>query len=236
MAQDSDLLSELRTAFSKYADPQRARGQQAYMKSTMPYWGVMVPEVRKICNQIFKNHVPQSNQEYRETVVHLFESAQRREEWYAGMNYAKKFKKFITEENLDLYLEIIRLTQWWDIVDDFAVHLVGETLKESDNIAAYLRQWITDENMWVRRTALLAQLKYKEKTDAALLAELILAVVHEKEFFIRKAIGWVLREYSYTDPEWVKNFIKKHEDKLSGLSIREGLKAIKRLENKETSC
>ena len=228
MKRCSKLLADTQKTFAQHADSEKAKGQQAYMKSSMPYWGISVPDVRKICNQIFKEFVQQDNKEYRETVWYLFKNAKRREEWYAGMNYAKKFKKFIIPENIDLYLDVIRLTQWWDIVDDFAVHLVGQALKHVEDIRPYLTVWIDDDNMWIRRTALLAQLKYKEKTNLDLLTGLILKVAHEKEFFIRKAIGWVLRQYSYTDSEWVKNFIKKHKDLLSGLSIREGLKAINR--------
>lgn len=230
MNQCNVLLAALQEVFANNSDSERAKGQQAYMKSTMPYWGITLPEIRKISNRIFKNYVPKNNDEYRDTVIFLFKNAKRREEWYAGMHYAKKFKLFIIPENIDLYLEIIRLTQWWDIVDDCAVHLVGASLKQSGNLEKYLKTWIVDDNKWVRRTALLTQLKYKEQTDADLLAQLILMVVDQKEFFIRKAIGWALRDYSYTDPEWIKLFIKKHADKLSGLSVREGLKAIKRLQ------
>ena len=227
MLNPADLLNTLQAAFAKHADPERAQGQQAYMKSTMSFWGIRLPEVRKISNVIFKECIPADNNEYRQTVLYLFEHAQHRENWYAGMHYANKFKRFIVTENIDLYLDVIRLVQWWDIVDDFAARFVGGALKQVADIKPSLLAWIVDDNMWVRRTALLAQLKYKENTDADLLAQLILSVAHEKEFFIRKAIGWVLREYSYTNPEWVQLFIKKHEDVLSNLSVREGLKAIK---------
>lgn len=227
------LLSELQEVFTQYADPERAKGQQAYMKSAMPCWGLSLPDVRKIGKQVFKNYIPQNNQDYRDVLWHVFYKAQRREEWYAGMDYAKQFKTFVIEKNVDLYLDIIRLTKWWDVVDDFAANLVGSALRDSNKKTTYMRTWIVDENMWIRRTALLAQLKYKEKTDKELLAELITTVMHEKEFFIRKAIGWALRSYSYANPSCVKQFIKKHEDELSGLSIREGLKAINRQAKRE---
>lgn len=230
----SDLLATLQHHFEEHADCLRAAEQQRYMKSVMPYWGVTLPQVRKMSDQLFKEYAPSTNEEYRRIILYLFKNAQCREEWYAGLHYAKKFKKFIGIENLELYLELIRLTQWWDIVDDAAVHLVGGSLKTVDDIKIFLQSWIVDENMWIRRTALLAQLKYKNATDSVLLSKLILSVINEKEFFIRKAIGWVLREYSYTNPEWVKSFIKEHEKELSGLSIREGLKAIKRKEKRKT--
>jgi len=224
----ADLLSELQTLFAKHANPQRAKEQQRYMKSKMPYWGLGLPEVRKLCKPLFKKYPPQDNGAYRKILLHIFKNAKKREEWYAGENYAKQFPEFITEENVDLYIKIVRLTQWWDLVDGVAAQLVGPALQGKKSLKANLKKWIADKNMWVRRTALLTQLKYKEKTDPELLAELILNVADEKEFFIRKAIGWALREYSYTNPAWVKAFIKKHEEQLSNLSIREGLKAINR--------
>lgn len=222
------LLERARELFAQRADPVRARAQQAYMKSKMPYWGVSMPEVVKIGTLLLKDYVPSDCATYRVMVLNLFKHAQYREEWYLGMLYAKKFKKFITHENIDLYLEVILLTQWWDIVDEMAAKMVGDALLQAPDLDARLKKMIIDENMWVRRAALLAQLKYKEHTNHALLAELILAVAHEKEFFIRKAIGWVLRQYSYTNPEWVLSFIHEHEQNLSGLSVREGLKALKR--------
>ncbi len=222
------LLERARTEFAQRADLVRAQAQKAYMKSSMPYWGVSMPEVKKLGALLIKGYVPRDQDDYRATVLYLFKNAQYREEWYLGMLYARKFKKFVIRDNLDLYLEVVKLTQWWDIVDELAAKLVGDALKNEADLREVLGRLIVDENMWVRRTALLTQLQYKEKIDADLLAELILIVAHEKEFFIRKAIGWILRQYSYTNPDWVVAFIQKHEDKLSGLSVREGLKAVKR--------
>ena len=110
MHSPADLLNELQTIFAKHADPERAQGQQVYMKSKMPFWGIRLPEVRKISNAIFKECVPADNNEYRKTILYLFEHAQHREQWYAGMHYANKFKRFIVPENIDLfpnYLEIV---------------------------------------------------------------------------------------------------------------------------------
>lgn len=225
------LFTRLSALFSEHADSDRAMYQQRYMKSGLPFWGIPCADVKKISNVIFKDFVPKNNKQYRDVFLYIFKNAERREEWYAAMHYAIKFKKFISEENIDAYLKIVNLTQWWDIVDTVSVHLFGKALLDNVNLEKHLRKWIVDENMWVRRVALLTQLKYKDKTDVDLLSDLILTVADEKEFFIRKAIGWVLREYSYTDPKWVKNFIKEHEQKLSNLSIREGMKVIKRFES-----
>ncbi len=222
------FLNKLREKLSAAGNPETALGQQIYMKSTMPYWGVKSPELKRICSSIFKNHPPENNEEYIGAILHIFHNAEKREEWYAAVNYALRFNKYISEVNIDVFLELVCISQWWDIVDSVSQNLIGISLINSTQLKKYLRMWINDDNMWVRRTALLAQLKYRENTNFDLLSELILTVCDEKEFFIRKAIGWALRQYSYTEPERVESFIRENENKLSNLSIREGMKVINR--------
>ena len=105
-------------------------------------------------------------------------------------------------------------------MDATASNLIGSALKGNSQLSTILNNWIMDENLWVRRTALITQLNYKTETDFALLQKLILTVCHEKEFFIRKAIGWALRQYSYIDAEGVERVIAENREKLSPLSIR----------------
>lgn len=221
------LLEQLQGSFAHHANPQRAAEQQAYMKSRLPYWGLPKAESDRISKELCKKAPPKTNEEYRQTLSSLIYQATHREEWYAALLYAQLFKTYMTEENIPLYLDIIRFTQWWDMVDEISVHIVGKILQGNPALQSYLDTWITDENLWIRRTALLAQLKYKEKTDFALLSELIFAVAHEREFFITKAIGWALREYSYTAPEAVMAFVASHKEKLAPLSIRQATRIVK---------
>jgi 3-methyladenine DNA glycosylase AlkD len=221
------LLTHLQNIFSQHANELRGQQQQAYMKSTMPYWGIAKPLLTQLALPIIKQYPPASAGEYQTTLTNLFAHATRREEWYAALLYARHWKSYIHEENLEAYLAVIRYGQWWDIVDEVAVHLVGKTLHTSPNTPHYLCTWIHDENIWVQRTALITQLKYKKDTNFPLLCTLILKVAHEKDFFIRKAIGWSLREYSKTDPAAVAHFINSHTTMLSTLSIREGLRLIR---------
>ena len=222
------LLKKLRDNFSENADPQKAQKQQIYMKSKMPYLGISLPEVKNISKKIFKNFVPSSNDDYKNVIRYLFDNSKYREEWYSSLFYAQLFNFFIIEENIDLYIYIIRKGQWWDIVDETAANLLGIALLGNKKFNKYLETFIKDENMWIRRAAIISQLRYKDKTDFKLLSNLILKVVHEKNFFIRKAIGWALRQYSYIDSKKVQKFISYNQDKLSPLSIREGLKVINR--------
>ena len=187
------LLIELRKEFSKQKHPKIATEQQRYMKSKMPFYGLQAPQLKKIYPPLFKKYAPTSNHKYRTTLLYIFKNAKHREEWYAGLAFANKYEEYIVEENLDLYVEIIRLTQWWDTIDNIAPKLIGTALADSNNLPIFLNEWIKDENLWIRRTALLTQLKYKERTDFKLLSKLIKQTWHEEEFFIRKAIGWALR-------------------------------------------
>ncbi len=227
-AATSALLSELKTQLSVNAKPDYALRQQSYMKSDMPYWGVNSPLRKTIEAKVFKKFPPANNAMYRCFISALFNSAEHREEWYCAVDYAVKYKKFISNDNIDLYLYLVQRAQWWDIVDGVAMWLIGRALKGAVKLSPYLKEWIGSDNLWVRRTALLTQLQYKKDTDFDLLRELIHEVTHEKEFFIRKAIGWVLRQYSYSNPEAVLQYVSKHETELSKLSVTEALKGLKR--------
>lgn len=220
------LLRAIRESCTQHADEQRASAQQAYMKSSMPFWGIAKPLLTKLCKPLITAAKPANRHEYQSTIIHIFTHATHREEWYAGILYARHWKVYITAESIPTYLEIIRKTQWWDIVDEVATHLVGKSLTTVTSKKDYLLAWIYDDNLWIRRTALLAQLNYKENTDFDLLAQLIRTTAQEKEFFIRKAIGWVLRQHSKHNPNQVQHFITQYHHELSPLSVREGLKII----------
>jgi len=236
MIKQKELLEKLELEFLNVGNKEQAIKQQQYMKSQIPFFGVAMPEVKKITKKVLKDYIPKDNQEYRDTALYLFENAKRREVWYAGLVYAQKFEKHIKEENIDVYEKIIRITSWWDIVDLAAQNLIGRALVgdslytlfsgSKGKVDLYAKKWIKDDDMWIRRTALLIQLKYRRATDFNLLKKLILQVSGEKDFFMRKAIGWALRSYSYVAPQEVITFIEKNKNKLSTLSIREGLKVV----------
>ncbi|MFQ6609389.1 MAG: DNA alkylation repair protein [Fidelibacterota bacterium] len=222
------ILSELVERFKKSENPVRAKQQQVYMKNKMEYWGYSSGETRLIAAHVFKLYPPNNKDEYRRILLYLFKHGTRREEWYAAVFMARKYKKFIIPELINTYVEIVKISQWWDIVDSVASNLIGPALRDKE-LRDYLIPWIQDENMWIRRTALLTQLNYKDLTDFPLLKELILQVAHEQEFFIRKAIGWALRQYSYTNPKAVLRLIVEKGNQLSNLSIREAQKGMKRI-------
>lgn len=222
------LNQSLKQILSVHADQNHALEQQAYMKSALPFWGIRKPDLDKIAKPFIKNHQPSNNEQYRSTITALFWHAQHREEWYVALMYARHYKKHIRPENIDLYIDIIRHAQWWDITDVIAPHLIGTALaKDSELLQAKLNEWIADECFWISRTALLTQLHYKKNTDFGLLSSLILKISHHKEFFIRKAIGWALRELSKTDALLVQTWVEENKDRLSNLSYTQALKRIR---------
>jgi len=217
------FLDELRKECAMHANPDKAVQQQAYSKSALQFWGISKPMLEKLSKPLIARAIPPTAAAYQEMIIFLTTNATHREEWYVMLLYARRYR-IRQATHLETYTTIIRMTQWWDIVDDSAANLVGYSLREVPERSCYLLNWITDTNLWVRRTAILAQLKYKEATDKELLATLVLTVAHEKQFFMRKAIGWALREYAKTDAAWVKEFVSAHKQKLSPLSVKEALK------------
>ena len=150
-----------------------------------------------------------------------------REEKYCAISLAVDHPEYVTIGSVPLYRRMIREGAWWDFVDEIAAHLIGKVLLDDrERMALKLDRWINDENMWIRRTAILSQLKHKAATDQDRLFGYCLRRADEKEFFIRKAIGWALREYAKTEPDAVRTFALEHRDRLSGLSFREATKHL----------
>lgn len=199
---------------------------QAYMKTSMPFYGVSSPVRRLVARRLRDEFPPATTAEHRAQVEDLWALAHR-EEKYLAIDLAQSYLRFITFDQLGLYERMVREGAWWDFVDEIAAHLVGRVvLDDREQMRPILEQWIDDTDLWIRRTAILSQLLHKERTDAAMLFDFCLRRAGDKEFFIRKAIGWALRQYARTDPEAVREFVASHSDSLSGLSIREATKHL----------
>lgn len=151
---------------------------------------------------------------------------EQREFQYTACDIAEKYLMLASNQAIPFFENMIRTKSWWDTVDKIASNLIGPTILKYPKSKLILDDWIRDSNMWIRRSAILFQLRYKYETDEQLLFKYCRHAMHEKEFFIQKAIGWALREYSKTSPSSVINFIDKYRSKLSSLSIREGSKMI----------
>ncbi len=200
-----------------------------YMKSKMPFHGVAVPEMRAIARRVFSSLTFRSRAEWRSTVWHLWKNAEFREERYAAiaLTRAKISAAHQSPSALGLYERMIVTGAWWDYVDEIATHCVGPILRISrTSIEPILRSWSLGPDLWKRRTAIICQIGFKAETDTELLESCIAPSLASREFFLRKAIGWALREYSKTDPEWVRRYVRSHEGWLSPLSKKEALRHV----------
>jgi 3-methyladenine DNA glycosylase AlkD len=235
MRSQSDELARYVTAeLKRLADPAKAPAMAAYMKTTQPFFGVPTPIRTAMLKQMGDRFAPVDQKSYVRSVIALWQLPHR-EERYCAITFARRYQQFITPPSVPLYERIIREGAWWDFVDEIAVNLVGGVYQ---NFRAQTRpiieHWIDDEDVWIRRTAILSHLKHKKQTDAAQLFRHCLKLSHEREFFIRKAIGWALREYSKTDPRAVRAFLTKNRGKLSNLSHAEGSKHLVRAGGRST--
>ncbi|WP_028267486.1 DNA alkylation repair protein [Arthrobacter sp. MA-N2] len=219
-------IAVIRERLHAEADPDRAQAAQAYMKSSMPSLGVRVPVVRRIVLATAKELPFESPAELRDDVRHLWREATWREERYAAIDLTSLKSVAKDLEMLPLYEEIIRTGSWWDFVDGVSDRICTLLQHHRSTLTPLLREWATDEDLWIRRAAITSQLKAKSATDKELLAAVLDANLTDKEFFIRKAIAWALREYAKTDPRWVRNYAEARRTGLSPLSMREAMKHL----------
>lgn len=223
------LLTSLRAALRAVADPERAPQMQRYMKSTMPYHGVASADARAAFRRVLGAVPLPDAATWRARVLELWRGASHREErygalWLAGDRRARAFQDL---DALPMYEEMIVTGAWWDYVDDIASHRLGELLRRDPKpMRKAMLAWSRGPDMWKRRSAILCQLTFKADTDLDLLHRCIEPSLDSKEFFLRKAIGWALRQYAWTDPDEVVRYVRAHEDRLSGLSRREALKNV----------
>ena len=237
---DDELVTTVRRALAEAADPRHAGPMQAYMKSEMPFRGIPSSTLKAVLRPVLAAH-PLAEPTWQSTVLELWNGARFREERYAALALARHrlHREHRQVHTLGLYEHLIRTGAWWDLVDETATHLVRELLlAHPDEVGPVLREWSVADDLWVRRAALICQVGSRERCDTSLLAEVIEANLdgstrttpplspYGREFFIRKAIGWALRDHARTDPGWVLAFVERYHDELAGLSRREGLKHL----------
>jgi 3-methyladenine DNA glycosylase AlkD len=230
MAADPALVDAVRRELRAAADPAKAGGMQAYMKSELPFHGVQAPAQRRIFKAVFADHPVGSFDAWRATVLLLWREATHREERYAAIALAsdRRYRAHRTSlDALPLYQELIVTGAWWDLVDPVATHPVAELLAErGPPVSAALLGWSRAPDRWLRRAAIICQVNAKAGTDLELLYACIEPNLTDRDFFIRKAIGWALRAYAWTDPDEVARYVHATAARLSPLSRREALKHL----------
>lgn len=223
------LADLVRAALSRAADSSKAGAMQKYMKSAMPFLGVQAPLRRKICAGIFAENRLPTARVWRAACMALWRQAHYREERYAAIQLTghKAYDDFQTLDSVAMYEEMIVDGAWWDYVDEIAADRIGLLLKRYPvQVSRLMVQWSKSRDLWKRRTAILCQIRLKSATDLKLLYRCIEPALTSEEFFLRKAIGWALRQYAYTNPVEVRRYVKKNQSSLSPLSRREAMKHL----------
>jgi 3-methyladenine DNA glycosylase AlkD len=220
MSHEIEVVS---TLFERNRNDENAGPMSKYMKDHFPFLGIKSPLRKELEKQFFKETEILKKPFNKDFVIGLWEKDER-EYHYTAITYMGKFIKKLPKEAIQFLERLITTKSWWDSVDSIAP-LVGELAKRyPELVEERINQWSVDENFWLRRASILFQLKYKNQTNEALLYDYIVKNADSKEFFIQKAIGWALREYSKTDPVSVKAFIEVNQ--LAPLSVREGSKYL----------
>ena len=224
-----DLGGAVRAALRRVADPAKAAPMQAYAKSSMPYLGVTAVPIRKVCREVFADVEFPTAAAWRRAVLGLWRGARFREERYCAIELTgvRRFGRFQDLAALPMYEKMIVTGAWWDLVDGIAAHRLGLLLRRFPReMRREMRAWSRSGDLWKRRSAILCQLTFKKDTDLDLLYAVIEPALGSKEFFLRKAIGWALRQHAWTDPKEIRRYVREHEKELSGLSKREALKNV----------
>ena len=221
------LQIALRKGLKAVAVKEDAGPMQAYMKSDMPFYGVKAPVQRKVFKEVFTAHPLLSQNDWRDAIELIWHEAEHREERYGVVSLigAKPYRPFATTDLFDLYEDLVVTGAWWDLIDGLVIsHFHPLIMTDPKETKKILCRWSKGDDIWMRRVAILSQLKSKKDMDLKFLEAVIKPSFGHEEFFIRKAIGWVLRDYCYTDWEWVYDYVKTHRGQLAPLTRREALR------------
>ncbi|WP_235821824.1 DNA alkylation repair protein [Gottfriedia acidiceleris] len=219
-----NYTAELMKFFKEHKNNKNRPAMEAYMKNKFAFLGIKAPERNALLRQFRMSNGEPPN---LKSIINIW-SLEEREFQYISLTCLDRQYKKAELERIKLYEQLVVEKSWWDTVDTIAGRLISyHFLIYPELIDEYANKWISSDNMWLNRVALLFQMKFKDKTDQERLFHYCLLLIESKEFFIQKAIGWALREYSYINPKEVELFIKQND--LSPLSKREGLKYINKL-------
>ncbi|WIH88302.1 DNA alkylation repair protein [Brachyspira pilosicoli] len=217
------MLNDIFEQLTKLQNSKKAKEMSAYMKNKFEFLGVDSKSRKNIENNIFK--------EYKKTEYIDFNFTDKcfkskyREFQYCAIDYLSLNKKYLNKSHIEKLKEYILTKSWWDSVDGFH-RIIGDIALRDESVNSILLEWSLDDNFWLRRIPICHQLLRKNNTNTNLLEEIIINNLNQNEFFINKAIGWALRDYSKTNSKWVIDFINKHKDNMSNLSIKEASKYL----------
>ena len=221
--EDSMDLYEIFKALEKNADDEKGKSMAKYMGNQFSFLGIQTPKRREITLEYFKEAKKAKSIDW--VFIDYCWDMPYREAQYIAIDYISTMKNSLVLDDVPKIKVLIQKKSWWDTVDGFH-RIIGEVALKYPVMDNMMIQWSLDENLWLRRIAINHQMFRKEKTKVELFEEILSNNLGGDEFFINKAIGWALRDYSKTNPAWVAGFIRKYRDKLSKLSIKEGSKYL----------
>ena len=216
-------FSKLYEEMIQHKNEEQAQKMSKYMLNKFEYIGIKTPERRKIFKNFFKEYKNEEKIDW-EFANKCWEN-KHREFQYIAADYLKNMKDKLTIDDIPKFKRLILEKSWWDTIDNLDMTIGALALKEP-NVNKILLEWSLDENIWLRRIAIDHQLLRKEKTNTELLEKILKNNLGQAEFFINKSIGWALRDYSKTNPEWVRNFIEENRENMAKLSIKEASKYL----------
>ncbi len=224
----NSIQNSLQYKFEQHGDAAIARQQATYMKNICTFAGVKTPLRKELQKIVFAQFIPKTSDELIVNAQQLWNSPYR-EMQYSALEYLEKHKKLFIPQLFKVLEKMSEQTPWWDTIDSLASRLFGPLLKEFPQLLSNIDTWKNGNDMWKHRIAILFQLKYKNNTDIARLLDTILIYTqrtYTNPFWINKAAGWALREYSKTNPQAVRIFLNNHQKKLSSLTKKEAAKYI----------
>ena len=214
---------EIGKAFEENKNDEKAAAMSKYMKNKFKYYGIPTPLRKSIYRELLKREKASGKIDWK--LLDKCYEDEHREFQYFVIDYLSLMQKSLTYDDVPKIRKYIKEKQWWDTIDGFD-RIMGDIAFADDRMNVLMSEWSKDDDFWIRRIAIDHQLLRREKTDTELLEKIVVNNFGSNEFFINKAIGWSLREYSKTNPNWVRDFINKHRDKMDKLSIREASKYI----------
>jgi 3-methyladenine DNA glycosylase AlkD len=217
------VLDRLVTSYGAARDDAAAASMRAYMRDLFPFLGIASPRRRLLSREVVAGLPRPGEDDLRAVALGCWQLPEREYQYFA-CEWLRRHAAVCSPGFLATARTLITEKSWWDTVDTLAAHLVGRIVVRHPSAVSTMDEWIAADNMWLARTALLHQLSYKESTDEARLFRYCLLQAGHRDFFIRKAIGWALRQYAWTEPAAVRQFVAAHAGVLSPLSVREALK------------
>lgn len=218
-----DKYEELKRKFEESKDKENAISMAKYMRNLFSFYGIPTPKRKAVYKDFLKEEKKLEKIDW-ELLDQCYQDLHREFQYFV-CDYLLAMNKYLTFEDIPKLKQYITKKEWWDTIDCFD-SVIGEIGLRDNRVEKLMLEWSKDKDHWLRRIAIDHQLNRKEKTNKELLEQIIVNNFGSEEFFINKAIGWSLREYSKTNPTWVKEFLDKYKDKLNKLSIREASKYI----------